>query len=211
MSDKPQIFLVDDDEAILHSASFMLRHAGFLVKTFKSGELFLDAITTEHSGCILLDIRMPGLDGLQVQSELIARGVTLPVIILTGHGDVTLAVRAMKAGASDFIEKPYEKAILLEAIANATRSEEIQQNKRELATMGMARINRLTPRERQVLEGLVEGLTNKGIAERLNIASRTVEIHRANVMRKLETDNLSSTLKVAFGRGLKAGWMRREI
>ena len=205
MSDKPHLFLVDDDEEILMSASFMLRHAGYVVKTFSSGDLFLDAVTPDDAGCVLLDVRMPGRDGLQVQAELQHRGVALPVIILTGHGDVALAVRAMKAGAADFIEKPYEKAALLAAIDNAVEPQRGSQSQRELQVQSLAKINRLTPRERDVLNGLVEGQTNKAIGAALNIASRTVEIHRANVMRKLETESLSATLKIAFLADVRGG------
>ena len=202
MSDKPQIFLIDDDAAILHSASFMLRHAGYMVKTFSSGHQFLDYITTDHNGCVLLDIRMPGMDGMQVHTELKRRGVTLPVIILTGHGDVKLAVEAMKSGAFDFIEKPYEKSVLLGAISNASDDTALADNRRQAAVKSQAMIGRLTSRELEVLEGLVEGLTNKGIASKLNIAPRTAEIHRANLMRKLEAESLSATLRIAFLAGL---------
>ena len=201
---KRTVFLVDDDEAIRHSASFMLRHAGYTVKTFPDGISFLEQVSNEMDGCILLDVRMPGIDGLEVQATLNQRGITLPVIILTGHGDVPVAVEAMKGGAIEFLEKPYEKTALVGAIDNAfgLLDTQVAEDKRSLEAK--AKLASLTPRETEVLECLVDGLTNKGIAQSLSISPRTVEIHRAHMMEKLDADSLSSALRLAFLAGLGA-------
>ena len=198
------VFLVDDDEAIRHSASFMLRHAGFTVKTFPDGLVFLDSVKSEDEGCILLDVRMPGMDGLAVQSTLNRRGINMPVIILTGHGDVPVAVEAMKGGAIEFLEKPYEKKALVAAIENAYELLDKQATDDRRGREAAAKLSALTPRERQVLEWLVEGVTNKGIAEALSISPRTVEIHRAHMMEKLQVDSLSAALRIAFLAGIGA-------
>jgi two-component system response regulator FixJ len=192
------VHLVDDDEAIRRSVSFMLKTSGFQVRTYANGLEILKSAAALEPGCILLDIRMPGMDGLEVQAALKERGVSYPVIIMTGHGDVTLAVQAMKAGSVDFIEKPFEKAVLLSAIEHG-----IDRLKRSAASVGRAdeavvRLRALTPREREVLDGLAKGLPNKTIAYDLGISPRTVEIHRANLMSKLEVKSLSEALRIAF-------------
>lgn len=198
------VFLVDDDEAIRHSASFMLRHAGYVVKTFPDGMTFLESVTDDYNGCILLDVRMPGMDGLAVQKVLSQRGINMPVIILTGHGDVPVAVEAMKGGAIEFLEKPYEKQSLIGAIDSAFKILDNQMADDVRSREAKARLIDLTPRERQVLECLVDGLTNKGIAQALSISPRTVEIHRAHMMEKLNADSLSSALRLAFLAGIGA-------
>lgn len=196
------VYLVDDDEAIRHSASFMLRHAGYLVKTYPDGMSFLEQVTSDMDGCILLDVRMPGMDGLAVQSALNQRGIKMPVIVLTGHGDVPVAVEAMKGGAIEFLEKPYEKHTLVTAITNAFEQLDAETAGDRRSKDAQARLSALTPREKEVLECLVAGLTNKGIAQALSISPRTVEIHRAHMMEKLEAESLSSALRLAFVAGL---------
>ncbi|MBI1400993.1 response regulator [Hyphomonas sp.] len=201
MNDARLVHLVDDDEAIRHSASFMLRHAGFRVKTYTDGVAFLEAVGEAERGCILLDVQMPGMDGLEVQEVLNQRGVAMPVIVLTGHGDVAVAVRAMKAGATDFVEKPYAKQTLVDALTRAFERMEARRKEEVLAEEARGLIERLTARERDVLLGLVEGHTNKVIAESLDISPRTVEIHRANLMEKMDAANLSTVLRIAFAAG----------
>ena len=196
------VYLVDDDEAIRHSASFMLRHAGFFVQTYSGGVDFLDTADLSRPASVLLDVRMPDMDGLTVLQKLKERGATVPVIVLTGHGDVKTAVDAMKLGASDFLEKPYEKQALLNALGQAFDQIEAGEATLDRQAKAVARLADLTPREREVLENLVQGLTNKGIADALGISTRTVEIHRANMMQKLQADSLSSALKIAFAAGL---------
>lgn len=196
------VFLVDDDEAIRHSASFMLRHAGFLVKTYPDGLSFLEQVSSSQDGCILLDVRMPGMDGLAVQSALNQRGINMPVIILTGHGDVPVAVEAMKGGAIEFLEKPYEKQALVGAIENAFTLLDSQAADDKRNKDAKAKLTALTPREMDVLECLVSGMTNKGVAQALSISPRTVEIHRAHMMEKLQADSLSTALRIAFLAGI---------
>ncbi|MFT4026204.1 MAG: response regulator transcription factor [Novosphingobium sp.] len=202
MSEQQVVHLVDDDEAIRRSASFMLRTAGLVVKTYASGLELLAAGKGLEPGCVLLDVRMPGMDGLEVQMALRERDIRLPVVVMTGHGDVSVAVQAMKAGAVDFIEKPFEKATLMDAL---------EQGFAQLAQAGAlarraeaagAQLGALTPREREVLEGLARGHPNKTIAYDLGISPRTVEIHRANVMSKLGVASLSEALRIAFAAGL---------
>ena len=202
MSETRLIHLVDDDEAVRHSASFMLRHAGFSVKTYSDGVAFLESAQQAALGCILLDVQMPHMDGLEVQQRLNDLGISLPVIVLTGHGDVEVAVKAMKAGAVDFVEKPYEKQTLVSALTRAFERLEARSHKDVLTDEAKGRIERLTPRERDVLIGLVDGFTNKMIAEALDISPRTVEIHRANLMEKLDAPSLSSVLRIAFAAGV---------
>lgn len=202
MTEARLIHLVDDDEAIRHSASFMLRHAGFRVKTYVDGVAFLEQVESAEKGCILLDVQMPKMDGLQVQEALNERGVAMPVIVLTGHGDVAVAVRAMKAGAVDFVEKPYAKQTLVDALTRAFERLEARRKEEVLADEARGLIEHLTAREREVLHGLVDGQTNKEIAISLDISPRTVEIHRANVMEKMGASNLSTVLRIAFAAGI---------
>jgi two-component system response regulator FixJ len=196
------IYLVDDDEAIRRSASFMLRTSGYLVKTYDSGVAFLEAAKEVAPGCILLDVRMPGMDGLEVQQALKERNVLLPVVVMTGHGDVSVAVQAMKAGAVDFIEKPFEKAVLLSAIEQAFDRLEQAGKRHARAEEARARLAALTSREMDVLQGLVRGHPNKTIAFDLGISPRTVEIYRANLMTKMQAASLSDLVRMALVAGL---------
>jgi two-component system response regulator FixJ len=196
--DNRVVYLVDDDDAIRRSVGFALKTSGFEVRTYESGSELLKSAPDLKPGCILLDIRMPGMDGLETQAALSAKGVTLPVIIMTGHGDVTLAVRAMKAGAVDFIEKPFQKAVLLGAIEQAFARLNHEVANRDQAQEAAVKLQALTPREREVLDGLAKGLPNKSIGYDLNISPRTVEIHRANLMTKLGVRSLSEALRIAF-------------
>jgi len=204
MSEYP-VYLVDDDDSVRRSVGFMLKTSGLKVESFTSGIELLKDVRKLEPGAILLDIRMPEMDGLEVQAALNERGVTFPVIVMTGHGDVDVAVRAMKGGAVDFIEKPFDKAVMLDALDEAferIRRSGRQGGRREEA---QRRINGLTPRERDVLEGLVIGYPNKTIGYDLGISARTVEIHRANLMKKLEVSNISDLLRIAFAAGLGEG------
>ena len=202
MADRRVIHIVDDEEAIRRSASFMLKTSGFDVQTWPSGVAFLKEARSAPSGCILLDVRMPEMDGLEVQQALIEHGVAMPVIVLTGHGDITIAVRAMKAGAVDFLEKPFEKARLLDAIEEAFARLEDTAGRADRAQDAAIAIASLTAREREVLEGLAQGLPNKTIAFDLDISARTVEVHRANLMSKLNVRSLSEALRIAFAAGM---------
>ncbi len=198
MSDKPLVYVVDDDEAIRRSISFLLKTSGYAVKAYASGAEFLAEAGRLERGCILLDVRMPDIDGMEVQQRLRESGVLLPVIIMTGHGDIDMAVRAMKAGASDFIEKPFEKALLFDALESARQRLDMDVLSDRRCEDARARLNILTAREREVLRGMVDGLPNKTIAYDLGISPRTVEIHRANLMQKLQVQSLSEALRIAF-------------
>ena len=201
MSDRI-VHLVDDDEAVRRSAGFMLKTSGYKVSAYPSGVELLKEGKDLPPGCILLDVRMPEMDGLQVQEALKQRGIGHPVIVMTGPGDVTVAVQAMKAGAVDFIEKPFEKAVLLSAIEEGFSRIEHAGRSHARAEEAQVRLQALTPRERDVLEGLVRGHPNKTIAYDLEISPRTVEIHRANLMSKLGVASLSEALRIAFAAGL---------
>jgi two-component system response regulator FixJ len=196
------VYVVDDDEAIRQSVGFLLRKAGYAVTVFASGDEFLKAVTRESQGCVLLDVRMPGLDGLEVQARLNALGIVMPVIMLTGHGDVTLAVRAIKAGSIEFLEKPFERAVLLAAIEDGLRHAARGIQDKLAREEAVVRIAALTAREHDVLVGMVAGRPNKLIAFDLSIATRTVEVHRANLMDKLHARSLSDVLRVAFAAGM---------
>lgn len=198
MSDLEKVVhVVDDDDSVRRSVGFMLKTSGYKVKAYASGVELLKEKALEP-GCILLDIRMPGMDGLQVQEKLRANGVALPVIIMTGHGDVPLSVQAMKAGAVDFIEKPFAKDLLVSAIESGIAMLKRADSAHEKAKDAAVRLQVLTPREREVLDGLARGLPNKTIAYDLGISPRTVEIHRANLMTKLRVRSLSEALRLAF-------------
>lgn len=202
MTERRLVHIVDDEDAIRRSAGFMLKTSGFAVETWDSGVAFLKEVRHVAHGCILLDVRMPELDGLEVQQLLNERGVTMPVIVLTGHGDISISVRAMKAGAVDFIEKPFEKAVLLGAIEAAFGRLDRAGADIVRAAEAEVIIAALTARERDVFEGLARGLPNKTIAYDLGISPRTVEVHRANIMTKLNARSLSDALRIAFAAGL---------
>jgi two-component system response regulator FixJ len=196
------VHLVDDDEAVRRSAGFMLKTSGFTVKSYTSGVDLLRESRELAPGVILMDVRMPEMDGIEVQRALRERGIALPVIVMTGHGDINVAVQAMKAGAVDFFEKPFEKAVLLGAIAEGFARIEQADRNRVRGEEARVRLEALTPREKDVLQGLVRGHPNKTIAYDLDISPRTVEIHRANLMNKLGVASLSEALRVAFAAGL---------
>jgi two-component system response regulator FixJ len=198
MSEEKVVHVVDDDDSVRRSVGFMLKTSGYQVRAYASGMELLKVAKGLEPGCVLLDIRMPGMDGLEVQQELRDRGVSLPVLIMTGHGDIPLSVRAMKAGAIDFIEKPFEKDVLVSAIEEGFASLRRSDSSQERAKCAAIRLQVLTPRERDVLDGLAKGLPNKTIAYDLGISPRTVEIHRANLMAKLEVHSLSEALRLAF-------------
>jgi two-component system, LuxR family, response regulator FixJ len=196
------VHVIDDDEAVRHALAFLLATSGIAVRVYESGTAFLESAEGIQGGCVLTDVRMPGIDGLALQRRLIEIGVNLPVIVMTGHADVPLAVEAMKAGALDFIEKPFDEAVLLTAIRSALDHYDHQGRRESEAAQVSAKLNTLSARERQVLDGLVAGHPNKTIAFDLQISPRTVEIHRANVMTKMGASSLSDLVKMALFAGL---------
>jgi two-component system, LuxR family, response regulator FixJ len=196
------VYVIDDDEAVRHSIEFLLRTSGVAARTYDSASAFLDALPTIDSGCIITDVRMPGISGIELLRRLAEMRIKMPVIVITGHGDVPLAVEAMKNGAVDFLEKPFEDELLLGSVRAAlNRSDENAAREAERAEME-ARLSTLTNREREVLEGLVAGKPNKVIAFDLAISPRTVEIYRANVMTKMEAASLSELVRMALVVGV---------
>lgn len=198
MTAKPTVYIVDDDDAVRRGLTALLAAKGFAVEAFASADAFLAFGPPYPGGCVLIDIRLPKMSGLELQRELKRRGIALPVIIITGHGDVPVAVAALKAGAVDFLEKPFDSESILGAIDEALRVAPIGGGLPVDRESIAERIGRLTTREREVMELVVEGQPNKAIAHRLNIALRTVEIHRARVMEKTGARNLSELVRMAI-------------
>jgi two-component system, LuxR family, response regulator FixJ len=194
--------VIDDDEAVRESIAFLLRSAGLKVKTYDSAVAFLEVAPTIGSGCVITDVGMPGLSGVDLLRRLKELQIRMPVIVITGRGDVPLAVEAMKFGAVDFLEKPFDDNVLLASVRSAlNRSEASAAIETERAEL-RARIGKLTPRERDVLDGLVAGHPNKVIAFNLEISPRTVEIYRANVMTKMNAGSLSELVRTALVAGV---------
>jgi len=201
MSHRGKVYVIDDDEAMRDSLEFLLGSADFAVTLFESAQHFLDALAEVEFGCVVSDVRMPGIDGIELLKRLKASRSTLPVLIMTGHGDVPLAVEAMKLGAVDFLEKPFEDDRLIGMIDIALKQAE-SGARAEAATKDIAaRVAGLSPRERQVMEGLVAGLSNKLIAREYDISPRTIEVYRANVMTKMQAGSLSELVRLAMRVG----------
>lgn len=196
---EPVVFIVDDDDAVRRFLSGLIESVELPVEAYASARDFLAAYEPGRPGCLVLDVRMPGMSGLELQRELAERAIDLPVIVLTGHGNVQVAVHAMKAGAVDFVEKPFDNELLLDriqkAVAASVRADGERVKRNEIAS----RMRLLSPRERQVLDLVVAGETNKGVARHLDISERTVEIHRANVMRKMRAKSLADLVLMAAG------------
>lgn len=192
------VHLIDDDEWVRQAIAFMLTTSGFAVRVYESATAFLDALPSVQPGCIVTDVRMPGMDGLELQRELKNRSVDLPVIVITGHADVSLAVEAMKAGAIDFIEKPFNDETLLAAIRVAVERHSSNSRRTEEVAAIQTKLDSLSPREREVLDGLIAGLPNKTIAYDLNISARTVEVHRANLMSRMAANSLADLVRMVF-------------
>lgn len=202
MPDTQTVFVVDDDEAVRDSLAILLQAAGFITSVHNSGDEFLAALEPKNNGCLIIDVRMPGVSGLEVQQRLQARNASLPVIIITGHGDLPMAVKAMKSGAIDFIEKPFETSVLIESVKTAlSKSAKHIEGETQIAEIRQ-RLERLTGRERQVLDELVIGNLNKIIAYNLDISPRTVEIHRAHTMEKMQARNLAHLVRLALLAGV---------
>ena len=202
MSLDKKVYVIDDDSAMRESLDFLLSSAGFTVRLFDSAQGFLDELAKLDPGCVVTDVRMPGIDGMELLRRVNSGARKLPVIVMTGHGDVPLAVEAMKLGALDFLEKPFEDDRLIGMIEIAL-SEQQDGSKSEAASADMAaRIASLTQRERQVMQGLVTGQSNKTIAREYDISPRTVEVYRANVMTKMQAGNLSELVRFAIRAGI---------
>jgi len=192
------IHVIDDDADVRQSLAFLLTTAGLSVRVHESADAFLKVLAEVQEGCIVTDVRMPGIDGIELQRQLSARGIRLPVIMMTGHGDVALAVEAMKAGAVDFIEKPFDDEVLLTAIKAALARRAGDRERTAQSAAVRERLKLLSEREQQVMGDLVAGKPNKIIAFDLGISARTVEIYRANVMAKMQADSLSALVRMAL-------------
>jgi two-component system response regulator FixJ len=202
MPDKGRVYVIDDDEAMRDSLNFLLDSADFKVTLFETALNFLDTLPGLDFGCVVSDVRMPGLDGIELLKRMKAARSTFPIVIMTGHGDVPLAVEAMKLGAVDFLEKPFEDDRLIGMIEGAIRQAE-PTAKSEAVTLDIAaRIAILSPRERQVMDGLLAGLSNKQIARDYDISPRTIEVYRANVMTKMQANSLSELVRLAMRAGM---------
>lgn len=193
-NDDPTVHIVDDDPAVRDSLRELVESAGYRADLYASAEEFLERIP-QGPGCLLLDIRMPGMSGLELQDRLLIRGVTLPVLVVTGHGDVPTAVKALKLGAFDFVQKPFSDEHLLHLIHSAVETDRALRRRRASADDVQERLASLTPREREVLNLVVSGHPNKQIAFQLGITQRTVEIHRAHVMEKMQADSLAELVR----------------
>lgn len=203
MPDDRHVYIVDDDDAVRDSLSVLLEAIGHRVQTFSLAREFLDAAPTLPVGCLIVDIRMPEMDGLELQRHLSERSLCFPMIMITGHGDVPLAVRAMKAGALDFIEKPFATPTILASVEAVLAHIKSAGQQDPVAQAARGKLDLLSPREREVLEGLLAGLPNKTIAYDLAISPRTVEIHRARVMDKMGARSLSELIRLALAAGLQ--------
>ena len=202
MTDNAIIHLIDDDEDVRKAVAFMLGTAGHAVRVYDSATTFLAQLEGLQPGVIVSDVRMPGVDGLELQRRLAARGANLPIVIMTGHADVPLAVEAMKGGAVDFIEKPFSDDVMLAAVDKAmARFREASSAGQDTSRI-RTRLETLSERERQVLSGLLKGLPNKTIAYDLDLSPRTVEVHRANVMTKMGASSLSELVRMALQAGI---------
>jgi two-component system response regulator FixJ len=190
------VHVIDDDDAMRDSLSFLLESAGFETHTYESAALFLDRVSSLDRGCIVTDVRMPGMNGLELTRHLKASGVSLPIVMITGHGDVPLAVESMKAGVADFLEKPFNDEALLQAIKGA-----LTKPSPGAEEPFKALLHQLSPRELDVLRGVVDGKANKVIAFDLGISPRTVEVYRANVMAKTHAGSLAELVRMAMLAG----------
>ncbi|MGD2116901.1 MAG: response regulator FixJ [Chromatiales bacterium] len=194
--DVSTVFVVDDDHAMRESLTWLIESVGLRVETYDSADAFLQSYYPGRSGCLLLDVRMPGMSGLELQEHLQRQQVTVPVIIITGHGDVPMAVRAMKAGAIDFIEKPFNDEQLLESIRNALTIDDMRRDREAQKAAVASRLAQLTPREHEVMDMVTAGKSNKEIANTLGVSAKTVEAHRAKVMEKMQAGSLAELVRL---------------
>jgi FixJ family two-component response regulator len=203
MNSESTVFVVDDDQAMRHSLQWLIESVGLRVRTFGSAEEFLQIYYPGQAGCLLLDVRMPGMSGLDLQSYLARDQISLPVVIITGHGDVPMAVKAMQSGAMDFIEKPFKDDDLLASIRTALAADQTRRRERLKRAEIATRLAELTPREHEVMDMVTEGKSNKDIAASLGVSTKTVEAHRARVMDKMRADSLAELVRmvlIASGR-----------
>jgi two-component system, LuxR family, response regulator FixJ len=205
MRDEQTVFVVDDDETMRGSLRWLLESLKLNVQTYASAQDFLTVYDPAQPGCLVLDVRMPDISGLQLHEILRQRQIHIPIILITGHGDISMAVHAMKAGAFDFIEKPFHDQALLERIQQGLAMDARQRCETAEREKTIERLNSLTPRESEVLEGVVSGKSNKTLATELGISIKTVEVHRARVMEKMEVDSVAELTTLCLASGLRKG------
>jgi two-component system response regulator FixJ len=201
MPPEPTVFVVDDDRAMRDSLRWLLESVGLTVRTYSTAAAFLREYEPAQPGCLVLDVRMPGMSGLDLQAELVRRGAGLPTIVVTGHAEVPMAVRAVKAGAVDFIEKPFSDQLLLDRVRQALEIDRLEREVRHRREEARRRLESLTAREREVLGLVAAGKANKEIAASLGLSPKTVEVHRAHVMSKMAVDSLAELIRVALLAG----------
>jgi two-component system response regulator FixJ len=201
-TDRKLVHVIDDEKAVRRSLDFLLSNAGYKVEKWASADAFLKGADKFCSACALIDIRMPGTDGLELQREMQEQGFNFPVIFLSGHGDIGTAVKAMQAGAIDFLEKPADRQVILDAVEAAIQCQDDREKQRSREQWAKAQLGHLTEREVEVLDGLACGYPNKTIAYDLGISARTVEVYRANAMEKLQVESFADALRIAFAAGL---------
>jgi FixJ family two-component response regulator len=197
------VYIIDDDRMARDSLKWLIESAGLPVVVYESGLTFLDQVNTTMMGCVLLDVRMPDINGMELHTKLQQRGITLPVILVTGHADVAMAVRAMKAGAYDLIEKPYNDALMLERVQSAITCNQDQHRDQERIAAIQACAEQLTPREQEVMRFVLNATQNKIIAAELGISIKTVELHRANLMTKMQAKTSTELVRLALIAGLE--------
>lgn len=193
-----RVFVVDDDEAVRDSLALLIHSVGLSVTTFSSATEFVEAYDPSVRACLILDVRLPGMSGLELQQKLSDDGADLPIVFITGHGDVPMAVRAMRRGAVDFLQKPFSDQDLLDRVQQALADQSARRQEMESKATLAQRIESLTPREQEVMKLVVEGHANKVIANRLGLSQRTVEVHRAHIMRKMEANSLAQLVRIAL-------------
>lgn len=198
---KPTVFLVDDDHAVRDAMELLLDTAGFSTVSFASATEFLERYDASQPGCLVLDIRMPGMSGMELQEALVAEAVGLPIIFLTGHGNVRMSAKAFRTGAIDFLEKPFDETVLLQRIHEALRLDRANRESADRQAQASSRLAMLTPREREVMLLLVSGNANKEIAARLDLSTRTIETHRGRIMEKTGVQSVTELVELAISSG----------
>ncbi|MBU0641146.1 MAG: response regulator [Planctomycetes bacterium] len=205
MTHEPAVFIVDDDAELCQALRWLVESVGLQAETFTSAEAFLEAYDAERPGCLVLDVRMRGMSGLDLQRRLVAQRIDIPAIVVTGHGDVPMAVRAMKIGVVDFLQKPVNDQLLLDRIHYALKLDTERRERQTLLVQYRSRVEALTLREREVMDLVIAGHANKQIAHQLDIAEKTVEVHRKNLMRKMQVKSAVELLRAVFLAGVHGG------
>ncbi len=201
-----QVYIVDDDPDVREATSFLVTTADYAAESFETPEELLDRVNRDSAGCLILDVRLPGMNGLELQRELVERGVRMPIIFITGHGDIPMAVEAVNAGALDFLEKPFDNEALLARVEEAIQADRERRTREAAAGDIDQRLEQLTPRERQVMEGILTGKLNKVIGYELDMSTRTVEVHRGRILDKLGARNAPEMVRLVLAGNRYRDW-----